>query len=329
MNLGIIIPTYNRKKLLDQAIESCLQQRFVKQIEIKIIVVDDGSTDGTTEEMIRSRRLKKVQDYYQIENLYLLEIKNSERGAARNRGAAMAIDQLSCEYLLFLDADDCLDRSSISYFEVAIKMQPLAELIAAKYMLWFGERVFGKVFPQQFPQNQKIKEKVLTKDFLALGAALVKASAFKDIGGFEENRKLSGSEDRVFLMTLAFRNKVSFSSHICTWYRQHDENTNLEKFLTSMELAQSILKPKIHKYYKNSQYAETKLRRHLSMQLIGAHNSNLQQGRPLLRWFSLIKSDPMASLNLRMWRLFVSIVYRQIFKKLCLGSFLNYKAKNT
>lgn len=86
--VSIIIPTHNRVELLERAIESCTNQTF-KNIEI--IVVNDGSTDGTF------AYLEKRKDIQAIHN-------NTSIGApaSRNAGAKAA----SGSYLCFLDDDD-------------------------------------------------------------------------------------------------------------------------------------------------------------------------------------------------------------------------------
>ncbi len=46
MNISVIIPTFNRRQTLDRAIDSILSQTYQPY---EIIVVDDGSTDGTAD----------------------------------------------------------------------------------------------------------------------------------------------------------------------------------------------------------------------------------------------------------------------------------------
>ena len=75
--ISIVIPTYNRKKQLKYLLNNLIKQ---KQFIEEIIVVDDGSTDGTFDE-IKSLFNPLIRIY---------RIKNSERGYARNYGATKA-----------------------------------------------------------------------------------------------------------------------------------------------------------------------------------------------------------------------------------------------
>ena len=84
----MIIPTYNRAKLLQEAVASALAQTSPVH---EIVIVDDGSTDDTAK--VVSSMPPPVRYIYQ---------KNSGLSAARNRGANNATG----EYLAFLDSDD-------------------------------------------------------------------------------------------------------------------------------------------------------------------------------------------------------------------------------
>jgi len=99
--VSIIIPTYNRKRLLAEAVQSCLDQRYSN---IEIIIVDDGSTDGTdafVAERLAGPWAGRVQ-YHKQENV--------SASAARNRGLELA----QGEYIQFLDSDDILFKDKIS-----------------------------------------------------------------------------------------------------------------------------------------------------------------------------------------------------------------------
>jgi len=86
--VSVIIPAYNRAKLLQEAVASALAQTSPVH---EIVIVDDGSTDDTAE--VVSSMPPPVRYIYQ---------KNSGLSAARNRGA----NDATGEYLAFLDSDD-------------------------------------------------------------------------------------------------------------------------------------------------------------------------------------------------------------------------------
>src|SRR5450830_1529256 len=88
LEFSIVIPTYNRMKFLQQALDSVWAQTHD---DYEIIVVDDGSTDGTKDYLASlDGRVKTVRQ------------SNSGPAAARNLG----VRQAKGEYVAFLDSDD-------------------------------------------------------------------------------------------------------------------------------------------------------------------------------------------------------------------------------
>lgn len=88
---SVIIPSYNRERLLEETLLSVLP---VLPSNWEVIVVDDGSTDGTTS------LLRQLQDGFP--QLRFFEQENSGPGAARNRG----IREANSDWIVFLDSDD-------------------------------------------------------------------------------------------------------------------------------------------------------------------------------------------------------------------------------
>jgi glycosyltransferase involved in cell wall biosynthesis len=87
--VSIMMPAYNAGLYIEQAIESVLAQSYPHW---ELIVVNDGSTDQTGEIAAR----------YQDERILLIEQANGGESVARNR----ALDQMTGEFVAFLDADD-------------------------------------------------------------------------------------------------------------------------------------------------------------------------------------------------------------------------------
>lgn len=88
--ISVILPTYNREKLLMRAVNSVLKQTYA---DLELIVVDDASTDGTAELMagVTDPRVR-----------YVCQERNQGACAARNRGVMLA----KGEYIAFQDSDD-------------------------------------------------------------------------------------------------------------------------------------------------------------------------------------------------------------------------------
>lgn len=95
---AIIIPAYNVERYVHRAIESCINQTAS---DIEIIIIDDGSTDGTA---------SVIKKYAEQDSRIVFRTKQNEGvSAARND----AIDLATADYLLFLDADDWLEHNAV------------------------------------------------------------------------------------------------------------------------------------------------------------------------------------------------------------------------
>src|SRR5215211_5128611 len=109
--VSVVIPCYNQARFLGEAIQSVLCQGYT---DLEIIVVDDGSNDGTEE----------VASGYAREDprVRLIRQENSGLAATRNRGLAEA----GGEYVVFLDSDDRLVSGAL---EVGVRDDPYLELL--------------------------------------------------------------------------------------------------------------------------------------------------------------------------------------------------------
>src|SRR3954465_6548006 len=107
--VSIVIPCYNSARFLVETVESALSQTYTPA---EIILVDDGSTDGSAE-LIRSYGHRVKAEFG----------PNCGGGAARNRGTALARG----EFIQYLDADDLLIPDAIEK-RVAALQQSTADV---------------------------------------------------------------------------------------------------------------------------------------------------------------------------------------------------------
>lgn len=112
---SIVIPTFNRKSMVKEAVDSVLSQSFR---DFEIIVIDDGSVDGT-HELLTS---------YKEEIIYRRQ-ENSGVAAARNLGLSLS----SGSYICYLDSDDIWPEDRLSEFKRAIEVGPDAGFIFSNF----------------------------------------------------------------------------------------------------------------------------------------------------------------------------------------------------
>ena len=114
MLISIIIPFYNSKDFIERSLRSCLDQRFSN---IEIILIDDGSTDGSS--LIVSRFCGEDS------RVRLLSQENSGASAARNKG----LEAAAGEYVMFLDSDDTIDPDMIEDLLEVVKDNPEIQVV--------------------------------------------------------------------------------------------------------------------------------------------------------------------------------------------------------
>ena len=163
--VSVIIPAYNSGPYLDTAIASVLSQTYGR---MELIVVDDGSTDGTAD---------RVMCYGSSVAL----IRQQRRGhpAARNTGIRAA----SGEFLAFLDHDDLWTPHKLRVQIDCCAQDPQLDLV-------FGQ--IQNFFSPELPEEERggFKVPLMPLPGLLQGAMLARRSAFDRIGLFREDRQI-------------------------------------------------------------------------------------------------------------------------------------------
>ena len=95
--VSIIVPVYNTAKYVEECIQSILSQSY-KNIEL--ILVNDGSTDGSREICMK---------YKQLPNIKYIEQENYGATAARKKG----VEESRGEWIMFVDSDDLIPEKAI------------------------------------------------------------------------------------------------------------------------------------------------------------------------------------------------------------------------
>lgn len=174
--ISIIVPTYNRAALLPLTLQSLFELDYENY---EIIVVDDGSTDNTLEILsgINNPRLQ------------VISIVNSERAAARNRGAEKA----KGDYINFFDSDDLALPNHLSEAAKAINRLNSPEIFHLNYEIRTPEKTLvktGRIYKDGETANQRL---MIENPFSCNGVFIRSDIALKL--RFNEDRALSVSED--------------------------------------------------------------------------------------------------------------------------------------
>jgi len=117
MKISIIIPTYNAQKTIKRAVDSALNQDFPKE-DFEIIVINDGSTDKT---------LENIKNYKG--KIKIISQKNKGALKAANRGFRIA----KGKYVIKLDSDDYLKPTILKEMVMVLEKNPNIDFVYCDY----------------------------------------------------------------------------------------------------------------------------------------------------------------------------------------------------
>jgi glycosyltransferase involved in cell wall biosynthesis len=205
--VSVIIPTYNRAKYLVEAMDSVWNQTYRP---IELIVVDDGSTDGTKE--ILEDWKKKLAGDRDFELRYFYQT-NKGANFARNLG----LRHSRGEFILFHDSDDILDSRRIE-LQAKRLVNEAADMCSGSFMS-FPDRKSNYGCPRHSDD--------VMLDFLKWrvhGGTLcwmIRRNLINAVGGYNENLICYQDIDLTFRL-LAMSPKVAFQPEALTFFHIHD-----------------------------------------------------------------------------------------------------------
>lgn len=217
----VVVPSFNTAPYLLATLKSVAAQIFQ---DFEVIMVDDGSTDGT---------LKIMQDFaVRQTHCKVISLKQNQ-GVVAARNAALA--EACGEYIAMLDGDDIWTPDALAVRVEIAQDEPLADVIATDFA-WFEDELpkqpigriglgprakhaFSKSYATQHPTvlNRPF-ELVATTHFAWTGATLVRRAAMTAIGNFDAAFK--GPEDTLLWLRLAQRGPFVFAPQLTAFYRQ-------------------------------------------------------------------------------------------------------------
>lgn len=200
--VSIIVPVYNGEAFLAEAVDNIQQQGWQP---LEIIIIDDGSTDGTAR--VASSLKGNVRYVHQ---------SNQGPAAARNKGLEIAGGNV----IGFLDADDLWPEGKLETQLRHLSENPSVDIVLGK----------TQFMRQSESEDARIAyEKYLKPGiFLNLGSGLFRRSVFEKVGFFDP--KLYYSEDADwFIRARELEVSIALIEEITLFYRIHQNNMTLGK----------------------------------------------------------------------------------------------------
>jgi glycosyltransferase involved in cell wall biosynthesis len=188
--LSVIIPFFNRKEMLLRAIQSVLLQTIISKEKyiIELVLVDDGSMDGSALEAQRFLEEKAVPEYYGKFTYQIYTQPHSGVSAARNLG----VSQSNGEWIFFLDSDDEWDSQKME-IQMNFHEKNPEFLISQTEEIWIRNGVFVNPHNKHRKMDGFIFEQSLMQCMITPSSVCIKNTLWKETGGMDE--ELPACED--------------------------------------------------------------------------------------------------------------------------------------
>lgn len=217
-NISVIIPTYNRRDTIERCISSVIKQSYPAY---EIIVVDDGSKDGTID----------IIELKYKNNVKLVKQKHKGAQAARNLGIKVALG----EYVAFLDSDDEWINNKLELQVAELEKKPNAVICCNGYLQTDWNKKIPKIYANNYQKantrkimkllgkNGYVFRYLLSYSFCLFPGLLTSKKNLVEIGLLDE--KVPAYQEWDTAIQLAKKNEFVFINKPLFIYHLHDGKT--------------------------------------------------------------------------------------------------------
>ena len=211
--VSVVVPVFNGERFLREAVQSVLDQQYSP---VEIIVIDDGSTDGTASV---ARSLPEPVRY--------LHQTNQGPSAARNRG----IEQAQGSLIAFADADDLWQAQKLKLQLPYLIEDPTIDIVLGRIQqVRLSEADNGETRADEFADPAFS---------VNLGSAVIRKSVFDRVGLFDETMRYSEDVDWFMRAREAGAAVVTIDA-VTLLYRHHEQNMTRGKSASELNVLQAL-----------------------------------------------------------------------------------------
>lgn len=208
VDVSVIIGLYNGERFIRETIDSALRQR---NIEVEIIVIDDGSSDDS---------IDKVRAICKYDNRVCLYRNERNTGFCRtvNRGLSLA----KGEYVIILDQDDLLSEN---HCETLLKY-----FVDNTVVMVFTDHFLIDENGVIFDDNSHCRHKeIVAHDFvkgncIPVPGLMLRRSTLIDIGGYPVSDEFPNYGEYHTWVRMCGRGRIVFCNEVRAYYRRHNNN---------------------------------------------------------------------------------------------------------
>lgn len=204
--VSVIIPAYNAERYLAETVRSVLDQTYG---DYEVIVVDDGSNDGT---LGVARSLEP--------RIKTLTKSNGGPASARN----LAIKNSQGDYIAFLDSDDLWMKDKLEEQVALLEKNPTLGLVYGEALMFTGNNGELKIRDKiGFTADPSFRS-LLFGDYIPNSTVVIRRACADQVGLLNESRGLIGVEDYEYWMRVAKHFTIAGISRPLAYYRIREGN---------------------------------------------------------------------------------------------------------
>lgn len=205
---SVVMPAYNAANYISNALDSVRNQTFR---DYEVVIVNDGSTDNTSE------IIKNYFKNFSSMHYKLIEQKNKGIGGARNSG----IKETEGDFIAFLDADDKWNNEKLARVNNYIKKHPDVDLICHNEYLVRDERIISKLVYGPFKNYADL---LFRRNCISTSATVVRRTKLFEAGLFSENMNFNGVEDYELWLRLSKICDIKYLHEVLGEYTINDDS---------------------------------------------------------------------------------------------------------
>lgn len=217
MKISIIIASYNYAEYIEEAINSVINQSYQ---DWELIIVDDGSNDGSIE---------IIKSYYEKDN----RIRFFQHAQGQNRGLKetllLGIKHASGDWIAFLESDDYFSPDNLAKKIESIKKYPYVNLIFNKVKFLSEEKrkqqkifenIQKKLSKKKFPKNM-FYDFYIDNTILTFSSVMTKKKVLQNVNF---DTPFDAALDRWLWVHLAYNNNFYYIDEELTFWRLHPQS---------------------------------------------------------------------------------------------------------
>lgn len=206
-SVSIIILSFNGRRFIADTIDSCLKQTYAK---IEVVVIDDGSTDGSKELLLSYKNRVKL----------IFNEKN--RGIVKN--VNKGVNAINSDFFILLGHDDILSENHV---ELMLSKFSNSEVVGVhcNSVLINSTGIKSGFTRNNFIQQKKTKKclfELSLDNFISSCGMMQRTSVFKALEGWDE-RYLHYGEWLYYIKALEY-GRIEYTTKTYAYYRRHDTN---------------------------------------------------------------------------------------------------------